>query len=77
MSPADRDTIAVSTAEAQRNLGLTAHYAGLTADALAVGNVEIALTAFRSLILHARLASVDVRAIEGLATGAVHAEAAE
>jgi hypothetical protein len=63
MSPADHDSLAVSTAEAQRNLGLTAHYAGMVADALAVGNVEIALTSYRSLVLHVRLAGVDVKAI--------------
>jgi hypothetical protein len=59
----NHDLIAVSSAEASRNLGLVAHYAGIVADALAVGNVEIVLAGYRSLVLHVRLAGVDVRAI--------------
>lgn len=63
MTLPDRDTCVVSIDEAQRNLGLTAHYAAMVSDAIAVGNVGIALEAFRSLVLHVRLAGVDVRAI--------------
>lgn len=64
---ADRDLIAVSTAEASRNLGLVAHYAVMVSDALALGNVGIALEAYRSLVLHTRLAGVDVKAIGEIA----------
>lgn len=63
MNRPDHDTFIVSIEEAHRNLGLTAHYSGIVADCLAAGNVEIALQAFQSLVLHVRLAGVDVRAI--------------